>query len=377
MFRLIPGWTLLQNGSRGATPTTVQDSLAREADSLNGFFLMPGAHMGERYERTRNMISASINADPSQVALLRSTTEGMRTVQFGLPFSAGDEVLRTDLDYDPAVWRQSAERFGVRLKTFPLSSPRPETGRLLDLYRANITPRTRYAIVSHVVSPSGEVMPVKEICALFAERGIPVLVDAAQSYGLARIDVQDIGCAFLASSLHKWFNGPMGTGFLYMRKEWVQKLWPLFGDYADETPASRQTVWKFENYGGAARNSWLAVPAAFELLDAIPPEVRLARLVYLRERWMTALARDRRVTIRTSRAAGGALGMGLFKVDGVSSEQLVAGLKAQKISVKLLVQPSDPVDGIRVSPAIYSSAGDVDRFVAATQALLNSGTLES
>jgi cysteine desulfurase/selenocysteine lyase len=139
---------------------------------------------------------------------------------------AGDEVLVTDMEHHSNIvpWQLQAEKRGVVVRHLPIT----DKGELCDGIADFLTERTRLVSLAHVSNVLGTVNPVKQIIALAHERGIPVLVDAAQSAPHIRIDVQDLDCDFLAFSGHKMY-GPTGIGVLYGKEEWLERLPPYQG----------------------------------------------------------------------------------------------------------------------------------------------------
>src|SRR5579884_1970769 len=178
-------------------------------------------------EESRSRLAARINADASEIALTGNATDGVAFVTAGLEWSAGDEVIISDQEH-PAMnypWHYTAQRRGIVVKHFTVHHD-PEQS--LASIRALITPRTRLIGTSHVTSPNGIRLPVKEICALAHAHGALALVDGAQSFAVMPIDVQAIGCDFFTSNCHKWLGGPKGTGFLWARQDLMERLQPAY-----------------------------------------------------------------------------------------------------------------------------------------------------
>ena len=178
-------------------------------------------------ERSRERIAARINAAPSEIALSGNATDGVTFVSAGLEWNPGDEVIISDQEH-PAMnypWHYAAQRFGIIVKRYAVHHDPRES---LDAVRALISERTRLIGTSHVTSPYGIRLPVKEICALAHRNGALALVDGAQSFAVMPIDVQSIGCDFFTSNAHKWLGGPKGTGFLYARQELMERLQPAY-----------------------------------------------------------------------------------------------------------------------------------------------------
>lgn len=370
LFTVPVDHAVLQNAS-ATIPFTAAIDAATQAYRASHDPRVSFATLLEQIEQMRSLVAASIGADVSSIAIMRNTTEAMRTVQFGLDFGPGDEVLAASVDYDLAVWRQSLVRQGVKLCVFDLPLPAPTADEIVALYEAQMTPGTRYMLISEVVSSSGQALPVAAICAAARERGILTMVDGAQGYALSGADVQTMGCDFYCASLHKWLGGARGMGFLYIRPGLVEKVWPLLGNYADVGQSGRviaaDDVHKFEQVGTMPTALWAAQTAVFPFLDDIPPAVRRARLQALRDRLMDGLADVPGIRFLHGRGEA-TMGMAALAVDGGDHSALVRALRAEKILVKALDEGN--VRCIRISPSIYTREAEIDRFIEALTRLI-------
>lgn len=183
------------------------------------------------YEGAREKVRRFLNAASTrEVVFTRGTTEAINLLasSFGQAYvKAGDEVLITGMEHHSNIvpWQLLCERAGARLRVLPID----DRGELvLEELDALLTDRTRILGVVHVSNALGTVNPVKEIVARAHAKGVPVLVDAAQSLPHLGVDVADLGCDFLAFSGHKVY-GPTGIGVLWGKEEWLEKLPPYQG----------------------------------------------------------------------------------------------------------------------------------------------------
>lgn len=355
-------YALLQNATATIPFASALDASA-QAFRLSHDQRLPYGELLAQVETVRSSVARSIGANPESVAILRNTTEAMRTVQFGLDLAPGDEVLAISVDYDLPVWRQSLERQGLRLRVFDLPVPAPGVEEILALYEAQMTPATRYMLISEVVSSSGQALPVAAICAAARARGILTLVDGAQGYALSGADVAAMGCDFYAASLHKWLGGARGMGFLYIRSELIERVWPLLGNYRDTADAGaigRGNIRKFEQIGTIPIALWAAQQAVFPFLEAIPPARRRARLQQLRDRLMDGLA-DVPAVRFLHRRGEATMGIASMAIAGVDHRAVVNALKEERIIVKALNEGN--VSCIRVSPSIYTRESEIDRLI--------------
>src|SRR6185436_7435967 len=139
-------------------------------------------------------------------------------VASGLPLESPGEVLMTDHEYGSMVWcwERAAARRGLSIRTFPLPTMASDPGLIVEAAVAAMTPRTRLFFFSHVLSPTGLVLPAKELCAEARRRGIITVVDGAHAPAMIPLDLDDIGADFYGANCHKWLLAPTGAGFLHL-----------------------------------------------------------------------------------------------------------------------------------------------------------------
>ena len=225
----------LDNAATTHQPLCVLDAMREEYLNVNA-----NVHRGVHYlsqqatdlhEAARETVRAFINARKiEEIVFTRGTTEAINLVASSYcesQMKVGDEVLVTEMEHHSNIvsWQLQAQRKGIVVKHLPITDE-----GLLCLYDidAYLTERTQLVSVAHVSNVLGTINPVKDIIRKAHERGIPVLVDAAQSAPHMKIDVQDMDCDFLALSGHKMY-GPTGIGVLYGKEEWLEKLPPYQG----------------------------------------------------------------------------------------------------------------------------------------------------
>ena len=352
----------LNNGGVSPTPTHVLDAMVRDLRFSNE---LPVQHMWAvlepRIESVRRDLARDFGCDPEEMAITRNASESLEIMILGLGLKPGDEVIVTNQNYPRMLttWRQRARRDGVVLKEISFKVPPPSQQYLVDQFRAAITPRTRVIEVTHITNLTGQIMPVREIVELGRSRGIEVLVDGAHAYAHFPFQSGELGCDYYGTSLHKWLLAPVGTGFLYVKKDKIRGLWPLMAAPSEMDDNIR----KFEEIGThpAANHNAISVALAFH--RAIGSERKIARLRYLRDRWAKRLVQESdRVRVLTPLDSPHAGAIGLFNVDGLETPKLHAWLfDKHRIVTTPIMHPE--FHGLRITPNIYTSPDQVDLFV--------------
>lgn len=372
-FELDPRLTNLNHGL-SPSPRYVQEALERESSSVNR---APLDHMRDwpaegRREEARIVAADALGCDAEELAITRSATESLQIAQLGIDLVPGDEVLSTREDYWAMwnTWEQRAQREGVVYREIDLGAPYPSTQEVVARFEEAITPRTRVILFSQLTWVTGHILPVKDICALARSRGIQTIVDGAHGFGHIPFRVSDLGCDYYGTSGHKWLQAPLGTGLLYVRKERIRDLWPMtpaWGEY-------REDIRKFEFVGSRSPAHHNAVADAVRFLRRLGVARKAARLHYLKRRWTEKLGRNERVHVITDPTFGRSCGIASFYVQGMDSELLVTHLR--KRYAILVNAPEDAYSGprpVRVTPNVFTSAREIDAFVAAMDDVLRAG----
>ena len=362
----------LNNGGVSPSPRVVQEAMARYLALSNEAPVHTMWNLLEpQVESVRRELAHEFGCDPEELAITRNASESLETCQLGLPLEPGDEVLTTNQDYPRMLttWDQRARRDGIVIKqvSFPVPPPSPQF--LVDLFEKNIGPRTKVIHCCHITNLTGQIFPIREIMALARAHGIEVIVDGAHAFAHFPFTRDQLDCDYYGTSLHKWLLAPHGTGFLYVRREKIERVWPLMA-----APESMKgNIRKFEEIGTHPAANHNAIAEALEFHRGIGAERKAARLRYLRDRWMDALEPDSRIHIRTSRDPAQSGGLALVSVDGYEPGQLTEHLwQRHRIIVTPIVHPE--FKGLRITPNVYTTLRELDVFVEAVQNVLKHGT---
>ncbi|MEE4381653.1 MAG: aminotransferase class V-fold PLP-dependent enzyme [Pseudomonadales bacterium] len=370
-FRVDRTLVNLNNGGVSPAPAVVQDAMARYLAYSNEAPVQTMWRVLEpQKEGVRAQLARHFGCDAEELALTRNASEGLQICQFGFDLERGDEVLTTDQDYPRMLntFRQRERREGVKLVTFPIPVPAEDPEEIVRRYAERITPRTKLILVSHVINRTGQVMPVREVVALGRSRGIPVIVDGAHAFAQFPFSNADLDCDYYATSLHKWLFAPFGTGFLYVRRERIEGLWPLMAS----RPGQDADIRKFEEIGTHPAPNYLAVGAALAFHEGLGVERKAARLRHLRDLWADALRGEDRIRFHSSFRPEFGCGLANVAIDGIEPRALADWLWTRH---RILVSPIGHADctGIRVTPSVYTTLSELDRFVAAMRTAARSG----
>src|SRR5881409_465263 len=298
-FDIDRGMINLNNGGVAPSPRVVYAALQRYlAISNQAPAITMWAWIEPEIETVRRRLAGNFGCDPEEMAITRNASEALEIVQLGMPLERGDEVLTTTQDYPRMIttWKQRERRDGIVLKQIPFPVPPPSQDDLANRIEQAITPRTKVIHICHITNLTGQIFPVRKICQLGRARGIEVIVDGAHAYAHFPFNRDELDCDYYGTSLHKWLTAPIGTGFLYVRREKIERLWPLMAAPAEMKTNAR----KFEEIGTHPAANHNAIAEALTFHESIGPERKIARLRYLRDRWMRRLEGREGVILRTS-----------------------------------------------------------------------------
>jgi selenocysteine lyase/cysteine desulfurase len=355
----------LNNGGCSPSPRVVHEAFKRYLDISNQ---APVYHMWQilepNIESVRRRLATEFGCDPEELAITRNASEALQIAQLGIDLRTGDEVVTTNQDYGRMLttWDQRTRRDGIRVRQISFPVPPPSMNDLADRLLGAITPATRVLHFCHITNLTGQIFPVKQICDEARRRGVKTIVDGAHAFAQFPFKVKDLGCDYYGTSLHKWLLAPIGTGFLYVRREHIAGLWPL------QPAASTQTdnIRKFEEIGTHPAANHNAIAEALSFHDGIGVERKAARLRYLRDRWGKRLAANPKMRIHTSFDPAQSCAIGNIQVTSVPSGKVVTRLwERWRIIATPIVHAE--FEGIRVTPNVYTTLEEIDTFAGAME----------
>jgi len=359
------------NGGVSPSPAIVQEAMKRHLDFSN---TSPAYSMWQilepQREPVRRRMARFFNCDPEEIALTRNASEGLQICQNGFDLKAGDEVLTTTQDYGRMIstFKQRECRDGIVMKQFKIPIPAENDREIVRLFEDNITPKTKLILMCHMINITGQILPVKKVVNMARKYDIPVIVDGAHTFAHFDFNANDLDCDYYASSLHKWLCAPHGTGMLYVRKEKIADLWPL------QAPGEcgKDDIRKFEEIGTHPAANYLAIGDALTFHQGIGSKNKEERLFYLRDRWAKRLIKHNRIKLHTSLKPGKGCAIATVQIKGIDTVDVSKHLwKKYRIFVVAIKHPE--FEGCRVTPHVYTTIEEIDRFSDAMEAILKHG----
>lgn len=356
---------ILNNGGVSPSPIVVQQAVERFNQMTNQG---PSYYMWQILDQGRESLREGLaklgGCSAEEIAINRNATEALVTIIYGLDLKKGDEVLGSTQDYPNMMqaWRQRAIREGIVYKQLTFDFPIENDEEIVEKYRQAITQKTKILHLTHVINWNGQIMPVKKIARMAHELGLEVIIDGAHSFGLLDFNIPDLEGDYFGTSLHKYLSAPIGSGMLWIKKEKINKVWPLVcaGD-----PQS-DNIRKFENLGTRSFPIEQGIGEALNFHNAIGTKRKEERIRFLKDYWANKAKEIPGVKIHTSLKAAYSCALAGVSIKGMNpvelSSKLFSDYKIHTTAIAL-----ENIHCVRVSPHVYTKLADLDRLVEALE----------
>lgn len=360
-FTVSSGIINLNNGGVCPAPRTVQDAMKRYYDYSNeapSYYMWRILDQGR--EPLRKRLAELAGCSKEEIAINRNSSEGLETVIFGLTLEKGDEIVAARQDYPNMVnaYKQREERDGIKMIWISLELPSEDEDYLVRQYVNAFTSRTKVVHITHVINWNGQIIPVKKIAEEAHRRGIKVIVDGAHSFAHFDFKIPDLGADYFATSLHKWLYAPIGSGMLYVKKEHIAPLYPLF---AAGNP-KEDNIRKFEALGTRPFFIEQAIGKALDFHELIGIERKMKRLHYLKNYWMKKVKDVPGVKLNTSLDVRWGCAIGNVLIEGKTPASLDSYL-LDKFKIHTVAIEWENIKGVRITPNVYTTTKELDVLV--------------
>jgi selenocysteine lyase/cysteine desulfurase len=364
-FNLSPLFIHFENGWHSPQPAAGVDEACTRLRAINeipSFYMRK--NLQDDLQTTHQLLARFAECASEEILITRNTTESLNIVIMGLDLKAGDEAIWSRYEYGSMqdAFRQRAAREGIvnRVLDIPLVSMSDD--EIVEAYKKAITPKTKVILVSHIVYLTGQVLPVRKISDMAHEQGVEVIIDGAHSFAHLADKITDLHGDYYGTSLHKWMLAPLGTGLLYVKKEKIKKLWPLFGDGNH----SSERIEKLGHIGTRPPYLLFAIAEAARFNEAIGLERKEARLRYIKNYWVERLIDVPGIVVHTPTEAHRSCAISTVGITNRDPSEIANALY-ERYGI-FTIPPGYP-GAVRISPNIYASIGELDHFVAAMKEL--------
>jgi isopenicillin-N epimerase len=387
LWALDPRTVYLNHGAFGACPRAVLEFQRTIRDRLERgpvqFFVRD---LEPLLDEARAALADFLGADPAGLVFVPNATAGVNTVLRSLQFKRGDELLVTDHEYNACrnALNFIAERSGARVVMAKVPFPLKSKQEVVEAVLSRVTSRTRLALLDHVTSQTGLVLPIAALVGKLAQHGVETLVDGSHAPGMVPLNLRQLGAAYYTGNCHKWLCAPKGAGFLWTRRDRRESIRPLAISHGANSPRTDRSRYLIE-FGWTGTNdpsAWLSVPEALRFVGSLLPGG-----------WPAIRKRNRALALAARTLLCDAL-----QIDPPCPDEMIGALAAvplsdgtdakppksplyldplqerlladHRIEVPIIPWPAPPKRLLRISAQLYNSMPQYERLVAALKALL-------
>ncbi len=366
-YILKPDYINLENGFYNFIPQPTLEKYIEHIRHIN----FHGSHYMRTVQRDNKKRMAAKLAEvagcsPDELIITRNTTESLDLIIAGQDWKAGDEALMAIQDYGAMLdmFDQVSRRYGVVLNKVSIPNLPASDEEIVSLYEKAITPRTKLLMIPHMVNITGQILPVRKICDMAHSKGVEVMVDGAHAFAHIQYKINDLGCDYYGTSLHKWLSVPLGAGFLYVKKDKIAKVWPLIGDGNKDLDDIR----RLNHVGTHPSATDLTVEDAIDFYNMIGAERKEKRLRYIQQYWTSRVKNVPKIIINTPTDDKRSCGIANVGIDGMTPADLAKRLMDEHKIFTVAIDTAN-VHGCRITPNVYTTLEELDAFVAALKKL--------
>jgi selenocysteine lyase/cysteine desulfurase len=360
----------LENGYYNFLPKPILDKYIRHIQHVNyeGSYYMRTVQW-ENKKRVAAKLAKIGGCSPDELIVTRNTTESLDMVISGQDWKEGDEAVMALQDYGAMLdmFDQVSRRYGVVLKKISVPNVPVSNEEIVGLYEKAITTKTRLLLVSHMVNITGQILPVRKICDMAHSKGVEVLVDGAHAFAHIQYRIDELHCDYYGTSLHKWLSVPLGAGFLYVSKPKISKLWPLIGD----GNKNMSDIYRLNHTGTHPCATDLTIEDAIDYYEMVGPDIKEKRLRYLQQYWTSRVANNPKILLNTPREDQRACAIANVGIVGIDPGDMAKRLLVEHKVFTVAINYAN-VNGCRITPNLYTTTEELDRFVKALDKMAGS-----
>lgn len=362
-YRLKPDYINLENGYYCFLPQDILEHYIHHIREVN--------YQGSHYMRTvvwdnKYAVAAQLaelaGCGADELAITRNTTESLDIIIGGFPWKKGDEAVMAEQDYFSMLemFNQQATQHGIVNKRVSVPNHPQSDAEIVELYARAITPKTRLLMVCHLVNITGQVLPIRKICDMAHSKGVEVMVDGAHAFAHLHFAIPDLNCDYYGASLHKWLSAPLGAGVLYVKKEKIPQIRPLFASAVTDSTDIR----RLNHIGTHPPATDLAIGNALDYHYSLGPERKAARLFYLQQYWTNQVRNLPHIVLNTPADPARACGIANVGIKGMKPSHMADTL-LKKYRIWTVAIDGAGVQGCRITPNVYTTTKELDVLVKA------------
>jgi selenocysteine lyase/cysteine desulfurase len=366
-YILKPDYINLENGYYNFLPQPILNKYIEHIKEINyqGSYYMRTVQW-ENKQKSVIALAEIAGCSPDELIITRNTTESLDTIIGGIHWQAGDEAIMAEQDYGAMLdmFKLVSDRHSVVNKIISVPNHPKDDAEIVVLYKNAITPKTKVILVSHMINITGQILPIKKISEMAHQYGVQVMVDGAHAFAHIQYSIADLGCDYYAASLHKWLSVPLGAGILFVKKEHIKNIWPLFGDNEKD----QNKIKRINHTGTHPVHTDLTIPDSIAYYQMIGPAKKEARLRYLQQYWTSKIKDIPNIILNTPTTPDRSCAISNVGIKNMKPAILAERLMKEHKIFTVAIDYAN-VQGCRITPNLYTTTKELDVFVAALNTL--------
>ena len=366
-YKLKPDYINLENGYYCITPQETLENYINHIRDVNfeGSYYMRTVQWDNK-KSMQKKLGVLAGCDETELVITRNTTESLDLIISGMHWEEGDEAVMANQDYGAMLnqFKYVAARYKIKNNRIDVPLHPKSDEEIVDIYASAITEKTKLLMVCHMINITGHILPIRKICDMAHSKGVEVLVDGAHAFGHITFDIKDLDCDYYGTSLHKWLSVPIGAGMLYVKKEKIPNVWPLFAEWSQDPT----DIKNLNHIGTHPCATDLAIGNALDYLWRIGPDRKEARLRYLQRYWSDQVRDLPHIDLNTPREEHRSCGIANVGIKHMTPKELATTLM-DKYKIWTVAIDGAGVRGCRITPNIYTTTKELDEFVSALKAM--------
>ena len=317
-------------------------------------------------DKVAAQLAEFVNTNPEELVITRNATESLDLIISGFPWKNGDEAIYAEQDYGAMInqFKLVAKKEGIINKVISVPNHPKSDEEIVSLYENQITSKTKLIMVCHQINITGQILPIRKICDMAHSYGVDVLVDGAHCVGQFDVSIDDLGCDYYASSLHKWLSTPLGAGLLYVNKKNISKIWPFFASGSQNL----NDIKRLNHTGTHPVHTDIAISNAIDYINWIGVKKKEERLRFLQRYWSDKLRGKKNVLVNTPEDIQRSCGIGNVGLKNIKPGKM-AQLLFDEYKIFTVAIDGANVHGCRISPNIFTTTEELDSLVNAVTEL--------
>ena len=362
-YRLKEDYINLENGYYCIQPTEVLEAYLNHIREINlqGAYYMRTVQF-ENKQKVSAQLAQLAGCSKEELIITRNTTESLDMIISGMDWKLGDEAVMAEQDYGAMLdmFKQVSQRYGMVNKIISIPNHPKNDEEIVALYEKAITPKTKLLMLCHMINITGQILPVKKICDMAHAKGVKVMVDGAHAFAHLVFKIPDLNCDYYGCSLHKWLSVPLGAGILYVKKENISSVWPIFA----ETEKKEDDIARLNHTGTIPVHTDLAISNAIAFYNKLGAERKMARLNFLQNYWTKQVRNIKGILLNTPEDETRSCAIANVGIQNMKPSMMAETL-LKKYKIYTVAIDGKGIQGCRITPNVYTNIQELDALVKA------------